>query len=143
MSEVHLTSSVRRNILTLEKMNSLLNRTTDRVAKSQKVIKPSDNTTSYYAAKNLKWDAGIMDTRLDGMSESFQLIKTADNGITGIRGYVTQMQGLIDDALATSDSTERRQMGQEFNTLITQIREMTADSSYDGVNLLYNNESET
>ena len=143
MSEVHLTASVRRNILTLDKMNKLLTRTTDRVTTNKKVIEPSDNPTSYFAAANLSWEAEHMDTRLDGMSESMQLINMADNGISGIRGYIVQMQGLVDDALANSNSDERRVMGQEFNTLITQIREMTADSKYNGRNLLYDNYTET
>jgi flagellin len=143
MSEIHLTASVRNNLLSLERMNKQLSQTTERLTTEKKINRASDDPAAYYASKNLEWASDSMDTRLDGMSESASLISSADNGISSIQSYVTQMQGLIDDALSNTDSDARRQLGVEFNTLITQIRDTTQDSAYDGVNLLYNNDKDT
>ncbi len=143
MSEIHLTASVRNNLLVLERMNKNLNRTTARLTSEKKVIRAADDPAAYYASKNLDWASDSLGLRLDGMSESASLISSADNGITSIQNYIAQMKGLIDDARANSDAGTRRQLGVEFNVLIGQIRDTTKDAAFSGVNLLYNNEKST
>jgi len=143
MSEIHLTASVRKNLLVLERMNKQLNRTTDRLTAEKKVIRAADNPAAYYASKNLEWASDSLELRLDGMNESALLISSADNGISSIQNYIIQMKGLVDDALANSNADTRRQLGQEFNVLIGQIRDTTKDSAFGGINLLYNNDSST
>lgn len=143
MSEIHLTASVRKNLLVLERMNKDLNQTTARLTAERKVIRAADDPAAYYASKNLEWASDALELRLDGMNTSASLISSADNGITSIQNYVAQMKGLIDDALSNSDANARRQLGLEFNVLIGQIRDTTKDSAFDGVNLLYNNDSTT
>ncbi|HNX04971.1 MAG TPA: hypothetical protein PKI32_05690, partial [Opitutales bacterium] len=72
-----------------------------------------------------------------------QMINAADNGITNIKAFLSQMQGVVNDALANTDADERRDLGDQFNELITQVRDLAKDSSYGGINLIYNNASTT
>jgi flagellin-like hook-associated protein FlgL len=116
-----------------------MNTTSSRTTSNKKVQKASDNPESYYAAKTLSYQADRLASRLDGMSETTNLIQMADTGISSVKSYLTQMKGLINNALANSDSTQRRDYGKQFNQLITQVRDVVDDSKYNGINLLYGN----
>jgi flagellin-like hook-associated protein FlgL len=143
MADVTLSSSIRSNLNSLKSTSSLLSTTTERLATGKKVASAVDNPTNYFAAQNYNDRADGLSARLDGMSESVQLISAADNGITNIKGYLSQMKGVVNDALSNTDSDERKELGKQFNELILQVRDMAKDSSYGGVNLLYDNASKT
>jgi flagellin len=136
---VHLTSSVRTNLLSLSKTTDQLNTTATRLASTLKINCAADDPGAYYAAKNLDHTADTLTSRLSDMEQSVETINAADDGIDSISSYLDQMKSLLDDALSTTDSTERRGYGDQFNTLIVQIRDMAEDSSYKGVNLLCDN----
>jgi flagellin len=143
MSSVNLTASVRSNLLALQTASELLNASTERLSTGLKVSSALDNPTSYYKAEDLTDQADSLTGRLDGMDESVEVINSADTGLTSISAYLEQMQGLIEDARATTDSDERRALGEEFNELIKQIGSLAKDSDYGGVNLLSGNDSLT
>lgn len=143
MSTIHLTSTVRSNLLNIQRLTSSLNDTTSRLSSTLKVARPSDDAEAYYAASGLNFDADRLDLRLDGMSESIQVIKATDSGISSIKEYLTQMQGIVDDALANTDPDARRELGAQFNVLIKQVRDLAQDTSYSNINLLCGNESST
>jgi flagellin len=113
------------------------------LASGLEIDSASDDPYKYFAASSLNNTADTLDIRLDGMEDSALLINAADNGIDGISSYITQMQGIIEDALSTTDEDERRELGEQFNELIVQIRDMAEDSDYGGVNLLCDNDSKT
>jgi len=143
MAEVSLSSGIRSNLLSLQSTSKQLQTTTTRLATGKKVASAVDNPTNYFAAQNYTDRASGLSGRLDGMSESVQQISSADNGITNIKGFLSQMKGVVNDALSNTDADSRDALGKQFNELIVQIRDMAADSSYGGINLLYNNASKT
>lgn len=143
MPEVTLTASVRRNLLSLRSLNEQLGAASHRAATKVRVASAIDDAENYYAAQTLGFQSRRLEYRLDGMSETSSMVKAADNGITNIKGFISQMKGVIDSALATTNSGDRREYGLQFNELITQVRDMVKDSHHDGVNLLYNNTSTT
>ncbi len=143
MASIQLSATVRSNLLSLKRTTELMNRTSERISSELEVAHASDNPGNYYAAKNLSTSAETLEYRLDGMSESASVINSADNGISSIQSYLSQMQGLVDDALASTDSDARRDYGTQFNELVNQIRNIATDSDYDGVNLLVGNEYDT
>jgi len=143
VSEIRLSATVRKNLLTLQRTTDKLATTESRLSSGLKVASSSDDPYKYFAAKALTESADTLDTRLDGMEQSAEIINAADNGIDNINDYISQMEGIIEDALSTTDEDERRSLGEEFNELIVQIRDMAEDSDYAGVNLLCNNDSTT
>ncbi len=143
MAEVSLSASIRSNLVSLQQTSKSLETTTSRLATGKKVASAVDNPTNYFAAQNYNDRADGLSARLDGMSESVQQVKAADNGITNIRGFLSQMKGVVNDALSNTDSDERAALGKQFNELIVQIRDMAKDSSYGGINLLTENASKT
>jgi flagellin-like hook-associated protein FlgL len=143
MSDVPLTVGIRSNLISLKQTARLTDRTTGRLSTGKKVASAVDNPTNYFAAINYNDRANALTGRLDGMGEAIQQVKAADNGITSVRGFLTQMKGVVNDALANSDSDARKELGKQFNELIVQVRDLAKDSGYAGINLLYDNKSRT
>ena len=143
MSGVSLTASVRTTLNSLKSTSKELNTTTNRLSTGKKVSSAIDNPTNYFAAQNYNDRATSLESRLDSMSEATQMINAADNGITSIKAYLSQMKGVINNALSNTDSNQRSEYGKQFNELITQVRDIAKDSSYGGINLVYGNASTT
>jgi flagellin len=142
-STISLNASVRSNLLTLKSTAEQLSTTTERLSSGKKVASAIDNPTNYFAAQNYNEKADTLSSRLDGMSNATEQINAADNGITNIKSFLSQMQGVVNDALSNTDAASRRSLGEQFNELVVQVRDMAEDSSYGGINLLYDNASST
>jgi flagellin-like hook-associated protein FlgL len=143
MADIALSGSIRSNLISLQKTTKLLGRTNTRLSTGKKVSSAIDNPTNFFAAQSYNDRASGLNGRLDGMGEAIQQVKAADNGISGIRGFLSQMKGVVNDALANSDSTARGELGKQFNELIVQANSLAKDSGYAGINLLNNNDERT
>lgn len=146
-SDISLSSGIRSNLLSLQSTSTLLARTQERLGSGKKVNSPIDNPTNFFTAEALKNRASDLTARLDGISKGVQTVKAADAGIKGIKGLISQAKGIASDARALSTDTtdtqaqaDRSALGVRFNTIRTQIDELSADSGYDGVNLLANDD---
>jgi flagellin-like hook-associated protein FlgL len=73
------------------------------------------------------------------MSEAIQTIKAANVGIEGIVNLLAQAKSLAQSAMSAG-STDALSFGSAFNTVMTQINQMAADSGYKGINLLQSGE---
>lgn len=138
MSDVTLTAAIRSNLLSLKKTSSQMNTTTERLATGKKVSSAVDNPTNYFAALGYNERAEGLAARLDGMGEAIQTINAADNGITTLKGFLSQMKGVVNDALGETDSSARADLGKQYNELINQAQLMVKDAGYGGINLLHN-----
>ena len=143
MSTISLTSSVRAGLESLKQTAALFERTTRRLSTGREVQSAMDNPTNYFAAQNYNDRSDALTERLDGIGQATGMINSADNGITNIRAFLSQMKGVVTEALANTDSSERRILGSQFNEIVLQVRDIAKDSSYGGINLLYSNASTT
>ena len=143
MSDVSLNAGIRSNLLSLQQSSDLFDRTTQRLASGKKVNSAVDNPTNFFSSVNLSDRAEGLSARLDGMGQSIQQIKAADQGITTIRSFISSMKGVVNTALANTDADARESLGKQFNELIVQMNTTARDSSYQGVNLLTGNETST
>jgi len=143
MAEVSLTSGIRANLLQLQNSSDAFQTTTSRLASGKKVTSAIDNPTNFFASVNLTDRAEGLSARLDGIGQSIQTIKAADNGIGTIRSFLSAMKGVVNNAIGNSDATERGALGRQFNELVVQIGQTAKDSEYSGVNLLQDNTTST
>jgi len=142
MSDISLNAGIRSNLLQLQNTSPLFNRTTDRLASGKKVASAIDNPTNFFASVNLSDRAEGLSARLDGMGQAVQRIQSADNGITTIRGFLSAMQGVVNNALGNTDSNARADLGKQFNELINQIDTTAKDSAYQGINLVQDDDDQ-
>ena len=141
MPDVSLNASIRGTLQSLKQSSTLFDQTTERLASGKKVSSAVDNPTNFFASVNLNDRAAGLSSRLDGMGQSIQQIKAADQGITTIRSFISAMMGVVNNALGNTDSDARLALGKQFNELIVQMNTAAIDSSYSGVNLLRDQET--
>ncbi len=143
MSDIALSSGIRSNLLSLQRNSSQFQIVNERLATGRRVSSAVDNPTNYFADVNLKDRASGLSSRLDAMGQSIQRIQAADAGITRVRTFLSQMSGVVNDALGQTEADQRAALGKQFNSLIVQMSEVIKDSSYAGINLLRNNERDS
>lgn len=98
MAEVTLSSSLRSNLLSLQSTQSLLNQTQLRLATNKKVNSALDNPNSFFASQSLSNRAGDLGNLLDGIGQSIQVLKAADQGLTSLTTLVKQAQAIAQSA---------------------------------------------
>src|SRR5579872_3729031 len=139
MSDIVLTAGVRSNLLNLQQTASLMTTVQDQLATGKKVNSALDNPISYFTSQSLTNRANSLNSLLDSMSNAFQTIQAANNGISSITKLVQSAQALVSQAQQTADTTVRAGLATQFNAVLTQIDQLAGDSGFNGINLLANN----
>jgi len=88
VSNISLTSSMRQNLLSLQKTQGLMDMTQNRLSTGKKVNTALDNPVNYFTAAALSDRASDLDTLLDSMGQAIQTLTAADNGIREILSVV-------------------------------------------------------
>ena len=107
-SDVVLTAALRNNLLSLQNTQNLIDKTQLRLATGLKVNSALDNAQNFFAAQSLSNRAGDLSRLLDGIGQSIQTIKAADNAVSSLLNLVEQADSVATqarDALA-GGSTE-------------------------------------
>lgn len=131
MADVTLTSAMRANLLSLQQTANLLGTTQYRLATGNKVNSALDNPSSYFAAQGLNSRASDLSALLDGMGQSVQTLKAADNAITS-------MTTLLQSAKAIAQTAKTQPAGtvaatgtsQSFSS--AQAADLTTTGLFDG-----------
>lgn len=139
MSGVSLSAGVRQNLLSLQSTADLLSLTQNRLATGKKVNSALDNPNSYFTAQNLNNRASSLSALLDGITNGVNTIQAANNGISAITKLVQSAQSLVTQAQQTTDTAVRASLATQFGAIRTQIDQLSADSGYNGTNLLAGN----
>ncbi|TGU74969.1 flagellin [Geomonas terrae] len=135
-SDISLTAGMRTNLLNLQQTSKLLNRTQERLSSGKQVNSALDNPTNYFAAQNATQRASDLADRKDGMAEAVQTVSAANAGITAITGLINAAKGIAQSALSTSDTSTRSTLSTQYDTIRSQIDNVSSDSGYRGLNLL-------
>src|ERR1051326_9283072 len=105
MSDIVLSAGVRANLLQLQKTSDLITQTQSKLATGKRVNSALDNPVNYFTAQGLTNRASDLSNLLDSMSNAFNTIQAANNGITSITKLVQHAQALGCQAQQTSDTT--------------------------------------
>ena len=135
-SDISLTAGMRTNLLNLQNTSDLLNRTQQRLSSGKQVNSALDNPTNYFAAQNANQRANDLSDRKDGMAEAVQTVSATNSGITAITGLINAAKGVAQSALSTSDTNVQSKLAAQYDTIRTQIDNISSDSGYRGLNLL-------
>lgn len=135
MADVTLSSSIRTNLLSLQNTGDLVNRTNSRLSTGKAVGSAIDDAVKFFQAKSLSDRATDLSERKDGIDQGIQSVKTAMTGLETAEKLMVQMKGLLLSA-KSSTGTERTDLETQFNVLAVQLNNLTADSEYQGLNLI-------
>jgi flagellin len=136
VSDISLTAGMRTNLMNLQGTSNLLNRTQQRLSSGKQVNSALDNPTNFFAAQNANQRASDLSDRKDGMAEAVQTVSATNAGITAITGLINAAKGIAQSALSTSDTNVQSKLAGQYDTIRTQIDNMSSDSGYKGLNLL-------
>jgi len=135
MAEIALSSSIRTNLLSLQRTDNLAQRTQTRLATGQKVNSAIDDAVAYFAAKALTDRAGDIGDRKDEIAQGISSVQAANDGVTAVDSTLRQLKGIL-QAAKTASTTEQTALQTQFNTLAGQLNQILNDASYQGLNLL-------
>ena len=136
ISNVSLTSSARANLVSLQLTASLLGTSEDRLASGKKVNSAIDDASAFFKSQSFLNRANDLSSIKDDLATSLQTVKAASNAIDGITKIAQQLQGLINSAQQTTDTTSRTTLATQFNTLRDQLDSLVNDATFNGTNLL-------
>jgi flagellin len=135
-STISLSSSLSQNLASLKSTESLMNKTEYRLTTGQKVNSALDDPIAYFTSSAHLDRASDLQTLKDGMNESIQTIKAADDGISSIKDLITDGKALLQSALTADNQTDMDGYITQYNEVLNQIDDLAADSGYGDVNLL-------
>lgn len=133
---INLSSSVRTNLLTLQRTSGFIADTQTRLSTGLRVNTALDDAAAFFTAKGLSDNATDFDALKSNIDLAISTIQTAIDGIDAISELVNQAKGLASNAKATGNTNERSTLAVQFNELLGQINTIANDSSFNGTNLL-------
>lgn len=140
IGDISLTSAMRSNLLALQNTANLINTTQTHLSTGKKVNNPIDNAVNYFLAKSFTDQANDLTTSKDNMATSIQTITAANNGIKAISSLIDAAKAIATSAQGSSSTTDVSNYASQFQTLMTQINNISGttnnDASFNGTNLL-------
>lgn len=139
-NDISLTSAQRQSLLSLQRTQSLSERTQTRLSTGKEVNSVVDDAVNYFRAKTLSDRASDFTLRKDGIDQGISSLNSSLGATEAIDSLLKQLKGVVE--AAKSQSTEERQAAdRQFEEISLQIFQMVEDASYQGLNLLNNTSS--
>ena len=135
MAEIALSTSIRTNLLSLQRTDSLAQRTQTRLATGQKVNSAIDDAVAFFQAKALTDRASDIGDRKSEINQAISSLQAANDGVEAVDTTLRQLKGILQSA-KTASTTEQTALQSQFNTLSAQLNQILNDASYQGLNLL-------
>ena len=136
MADISLSAAVRNNLLTLRDTASLIGRTQQRLSTGLKINSPIDDAKIFFEAKALNDRATTLSEKKDGIDQAVSSVTVALEAVNAIDSIVDQLKGIAISAQSASTAAEFTELNSQYNSLVTQINNVTADASYQGQNLV-------
>ncbi|MBL1421139.1 MAG: hypothetical protein COC24_011580 [Alphaproteobacteria bacterium] len=107
MSDITLSSAVRRNLLSLQGTATMMGKTQERLATGKKVNSALDNPTNFFTAASLSSRSNDLGRLLDSVNNAVQTLEAADNGIKAITKLVESAQASVRQAQQAASAVEK------------------------------------
>ncbi|GAK32334.1 hypothetical protein JCM17846_10080 [Iodidimonas nitroreducens] len=125
---------------TLRSATNSLNETQDRISTGLEVRTAKDNPSFFLVSQQVRGDNAVLNGLRDNLTLSVNAAKTATNGITAIFGTINEIQ----QALTTADSGQALDELQfTINNLVGEVEGTINATSFNGINLLAGNNTQT
>lgn len=133
MTDVVLTAALRNNLLSLQSTQSLIDVTQFRLSTGKRVNSALDNPQNFFASQSLSNRAGDLQRLLDGIGQSIQTIKAADNGVTGLTKLIEQADSVAQSAkdAISQGTTEAKIVGNRNLADIDDLPSLTGITAND------------
>ncbi len=133
--EISLSAAVRSSLLSLAGTEKLISRTQDRLASGLRVASPIDDARIFFQAKALIDRGSDFTEKKEEIDQGISSVGAALEAVDSIDSLVQQLKGLA-NAAKSATGTELTSIVTQYNDLTTQIDNLAADASYQGLNLI-------
>ncbi len=137
MSDIKLSAIQRSNLLQLENLQSIADKSSKKISTGKKIADVLDGGLEFYRSKTLSDNARDLIERKSEIDQGISTLNTALNGLQAISQLLDQIKGISNSARSATQ-VERRAYTDQFVSLLNQIKTLADDTSYNGVNLLNN-----
>jgi flagellin-like hook-associated protein FlgL len=134
-SDITLSAAARASVLSLQATNDLINRTNNRLATGLRVSSPVEDARVFFEAKSLTDRSSDLSEKKDSIDQAISSVSAALEAVESIDTIVRQAKGLAIAAKSAS-GTELTSLVNQYNELLIQIDNLTADTTYQGFNLI-------
>ncbi|MBF0249263.1 MAG: hypothetical protein HQL35_01400 [Alphaproteobacteria bacterium] len=135
MADISLSAAVRQSLLSLQSTTDVIERTQNRLSTGLKVASATDDPVAFFQAKTLSDRAFDFTEKKDGIDQGISTVTAAIDGLDAVESLVRQLKGIA-NSMKSSTGTQFTDLITQYNDLRSQIDLMTADSTYQGVNLI-------
>ncbi|MDJ0607566.1 MAG: flagellin [Kiloniellales bacterium] len=135
MVDVTLSAAQRNTVLQLQNTVNLINRTNDRLSTGLKVASPIDDARVFFEAQALSNRANDFSERRDSIDQGVSAVSGALEATEAIEALVRQADGIVTSARSATGS-ELSSLETQFNEVLAQIDDLTADTTFQGLNLI-------
>tara|TARA_R110002110_G_scaffold284986_1_gene499019 strand:- start:497 stop:1318 length:822 start_codon:yes stop_codon:yes gene_type:complete len=136
MADISLSAAVRSNLLSLGNTADLISRTQERLSTGLKINGPIDDAKIFFEAKALNDRATTLAEKKDGIDQAVSSVSVALEAVNAIDSIVDQLKGIAISAQSASTAAEFTELNAQYNSLVSQIGNVSADASYQGTNLV-------
>jgi flagellin-like hook-associated protein FlgL len=126
---------MRANLFSLQQTSKDFEIVQKRLSTGLRINSALDDPINFFTAQEHRLRASDLAARKDGMSEAIQTIKAANVGVENINTLIAQAKSLAQSALSAT-VTDATTFRSQYQTVMSQINQMAADSGYKGINLL-------
>jgi len=134
-NEITLSAAARASVLSLQATGDLISRTNNRLATGLRVSSPVEDARIFFEAKSLTDRGSDLSEKKDNIDQAISSVSTALEAVESIDTIVRQAKGLAIAAKSAS-GTELTSLVTQYNELLTQIDNLAADTTYQGLNLI-------
>ncbi|MDQ2106478.1 flagellin [Azospirillum isscasi] len=139
--DLQLPATMRANLLTIQAGQQQVSAAQQRLATGLKINAALDSPPVYFAAKALTQRAGDLSAMKDAVGQAISTVQAGDKGAKHIGGLLVQARGLTTAALTSlgmdaGSIQTRRNLADQFDSILDQINGIAGDSGYGGKNLL-------
>jgi flagellin-like hook-associated protein FlgL len=114
--------------------------TNSRLNTGKKVNSVVDDAVAFFSAKSLDDRASDFTDRKANIDQAISTVNAALTATSAIDSLIKQLKGIATSAKSAT-ATERGAFQTQYNTVKTQIDQLVADSTYQGLNLVSNSTS--
>src|ERR1700728_338128 len=136
INSVTLSASAYANLQALQTLATQLGSTQEALATGKDVNSASDNASAYFQSQGFLQSANDLSNLKDNLSTRLQTVTSVTQSISSIQTVVQQLQSLTTSALQHSDTTARKGLASQYNSLRNQLDLLVNDATFNGSNLL-------
>ena len=101
-----------------------------------RVNSPVDDAKAFFEAKGLSDRAATINEKKDGIDQAISSVSVALEAVNAIDSIVEQIKGVVNSAASAATAAEFTELNAQYASLVTQIDNLTSDSTYQGTNLV-------